>query len=161
VWQFTSLRGRFEFASVGDDKIFHLFANSQNEGPGVGYRGLFLPKGLSQTWAAAYLKLCSSETFGHPTKKAPLCRVGGLGAPPRRGRIGAELVFFWGGAYLGGMPSTFDFCLPTRSTSVPWKGAKRSPAPEQLLPTLGKPLVGPGFGGCHGADRMAPAAQAA
>jgi ATP-dependent DNA ligase len=29
------------------------------------------------------------------------------------------LVFFWGSAYLGGMPSTFDFCLPTRPTSVP------------------------------------------
>jgi len=50
------------------------------------------------------------ETFGHPTNKAPLCRVGGLGAPPRRGRIGAELVFFWGSAYVGAMPSTFDFC---------------------------------------------------
>jgi hypothetical protein len=104
---------------VGDDKIFHLSTNSQNEGPGVGYRGLFLPEGLSQTWAAAYLKLCPPETFGHPTNKAPLCRVGGLGAPPRRGRIGAELVFFWGSAYVGAMPSTFDFCLPTRSTSVP------------------------------------------
>lgn len=104
---------------MGDDKIFHLSINSQNEGPGIGYRGLFLPKALSQTWAAAYLKFCPSETFGHPTNKAPLCRVGGLGAPPRRGRIGAELVFFWGSAYLGAMPSTFDFCLPTRSTSVP------------------------------------------
>jgi bifunctional non-homologous end joining protein LigD len=29
------------------------------------------------------------------------------------------LVFFWGSAYLGVMPSTFDFCIPTRSTSVP------------------------------------------
>jgi ATP-dependent DNA ligase len=29
------------------------------------------------------------------------------------------LVFFWGSAYLDYMPSTFDFCLPTRSTSVP------------------------------------------
>jgi hypothetical protein len=86
---------------VGDDKIFHSSKNSQKEGPGVGYRGLFLPKGLSQTWAAAYLKLCPSETFGHPTNKAPLCRAGGLGAPPRRGRIGAELVFFWGSAYVG------------------------------------------------------------
>jgi bifunctional non-homologous end joining protein LigD len=104
---------------VGDDKIFHSSKNSQKEGPGVGYRGLFLPKGLSQTWAAAYLKLCPSETFGHPTNKAPLCRVGGLGAPPRRGRIGAELVFFWGSAYVGDIPSTFDFRLPTRSTSVP------------------------------------------
>jgi bifunctional non-homologous end joining protein LigD len=26
---------------------------------------------------------------------------------------------FSGAAYLGEMPSTFDFCLPTRSTSVP------------------------------------------
>ena len=111
--------GSTEFAPVGDDKIFHLSTNSQNEGPGIGYRGLFLPEGLSQTWAAAYLELCPSETFGHPTNKAPFCRVGGLGAPPRRGRIGAELVFFWGSAYVGAMPSTFDFCLPTRSTSVP------------------------------------------
>jgi hypothetical protein len=29
------------------------------------------------------------------------------------------LVFFWGSAYLGHMPSTFDFCLPNRSTTVP------------------------------------------
>jgi hypothetical protein len=29
------------------------------------------------------------------------------------------LVFFWGSAYLGAMPSTFDFCLPTRSNNVP------------------------------------------
>jgi hypothetical protein len=29
------------------------------------------------------------------------------------------LVFFWGSAYLFHMSSTFDFCLPTRSTSVP------------------------------------------
>jgi ATP-dependent DNA ligase len=30
-----------------------------------------------------------------------------------------ELVFFWGSAYLFHMPSTFDFCFPTRSTSLP------------------------------------------
>jgi bifunctional non-homologous end joining protein LigD len=29
------------------------------------------------------------------------------------------LVFFWGSAYFFHMPSTFDFCLPTRSTIVP------------------------------------------
>jgi bifunctional non-homologous end joining protein LigD len=78
----------------------------------------FCPKAFHRLGVAAYLKPCPSETFGHPTNKAPLCRVGGLGAPPRRGRIGAELVFFWGSAYLGAMPSTFDFCLPTSSTSV-------------------------------------------
>jgi len=55
-----------------------------------------------------------------PPNKAPLCRVGGLGAPPRRGRChDGGLVFFWGSAYFFYMPSTFDFCLPTRSTIVP------------------------------------------
>ena len=104
---------------MGDDKIFHLSTNSQNEGPGVGYRGLFLPEGLSQTWAAAYLKLCPSETFGHPTNRAPLCRVGGLGAPPRRGRIGVELVFFWGRPILAPCQAPSTSASPTRSTSVP------------------------------------------
>ena len=77
---------------MGDDNIFHFSTNSQNEGPGVGYRGLFLPEGLSQTWAAAYLKLCPSETFGHPTNKAPLCRVVAASALPR---AGAVLVRDW------------------------------------------------------------------
>ncbi len=30
-----------------------------------------------------------------------------------------DLVFFWGSTYLFHMPLTFEFCLPTRSTSVP------------------------------------------
>jgi ATP-dependent DNA ligase len=29
------------------------------------------------------------------------------------------LVFFWGSAYFFHMPSTFDFCLPTKSAIVP------------------------------------------
>jgi hypothetical protein len=42
--------GSTEFALVGDDKIFHLSTNSQNEGPGVGYRGLFLPDPSGKDW---------------------------------------------------------------------------------------------------------------
>ena len=73
---------------MGDDKIFHLSINSQNEGPGIGYRGLFLPKALSQTWAAAYLKFCPSETFGHPTNRAPSVGLAASALP----RAGAVLV---------------------------------------------------------------------
>ena len=83
--------GSTEFAPVGDDKIFHLSTNSQNEGPGIGYRGLFLPEGLSQTWAPAYLKLCPSETFGHPTNKPPSVGLAASALP----RAGAVLVQNW------------------------------------------------------------------
>jgi len=89
--------GSTEFAPVGDDKIFHLSTNSQNEGPGVGYRGLFLPEGLSQTWAPACLKFCPSETFGHPTNKPP--SVGSAAsALPRAGAVLVENWYFSGAA---------------------------------------------------------------
>jgi hypothetical protein len=61
-----------------------------------------------------------------PPNIAPLCRVGGLGAPPRRGRFHAGLVFFWGSAYLSHMLKAFEFCVPTVGTKVPAEAALKN-----------------------------------
>jgi hypothetical protein len=69
----------------------------QAEGPGICLPGPFLAKDLSRTRVAAYLKFGPSE-FWFPHQHAPLCRVGGLGAPPRRGRFLTQDWYFSGAA---------------------------------------------------------------
>ena len=110
--------GSTEFAPVGDDKVFSLINARKNEGPGVGYRGLFLPEGLSQTWAAAYLKLCPSETFGHPTNKPPSVGLA-ASALPRAGAVLVQNWYFSGAAPILAHAQQLRVLPPTRSTSVP------------------------------------------
>jgi hypothetical protein len=48
----------------------------------------------AQPEISQYDRLCPSETLVTPPISPPLSGSGGLGAPPRRGRIHAGLVFF-------------------------------------------------------------------
>jgi len=148
--QFTSFRSRFDrVRAVRRRQDFHLPSKSQNEGPGVGYRGLFCPKVLSQTWASAYLKFARRRLLVTPPIKPPSVGLA-ASALPRAGAVLVQNWYFSGAAPMLAQcqaPSTsarvMPSCFNVVSCDISFLGCPRLARSRSSLsaPTAGRPCA--------------------
>ena len=109
----TSRQVSAEFAPVGDDKVFSLINARKNEGPGVGYRGLFYPKVFHRLGLPPISNYARRRLLVTPPIKPPSVGLAASALP----RAGAVLVQNW--YFSGAAPMLAPCQVPSISASPP------------------------------------------
>jgi ATP dependent DNA ligase domain len=89
------------------------------KGPSISTGGFFGANALYTLVLSPILPATRRKLWSPHQESPPPSGFPASASPTPRPLFHGELVFFCGSAYLFHMPSTFQFCVPTTSTTVP------------------------------------------